>query len=58
MKLTNLAVAVLAFTWGVVSAQDTTANKDVLARWVKAIWQDHDRSYIKNNATADFPRTL
>ena len=55
MKLTNLAVAVLAFTWGVVSAQDTTANKDVLGRWVKAIWQDHDRSYIKNNATADFP---
>ena len=55
MKLTNVVVAVLALTCGAVSAQDTAANKDVLGRWVKAIWQDHDRSYIKNNATADFP---
>ena len=55
MKLTNFVVAVLALSCGVVGAQDTAANKDVLGRWVKAIWQDHDRSYIKNNATGDYP---
>ena len=55
MKLRNLVVAVLVSTCGVVSAQDTVANKNVLGRWIKAIWQDHDRSYIKDNATADFP---
>mgnify|MGYP001161045904 FL=1 len=55
MKLTNFIVALLALTCGEVGAQDTAANKDVLGRWVKAIWQDHDRSYIKNNATGDYP---
>jgi len=29
--------AVLVSTCGVVSAQDTVANKDVLGRWIKAI---------------------
>jgi predicted ester cyclase len=55
MKLRNFVVAVLVSTCGVVSAQDTVDKKDVLGRWIKAIWQDHDRSYIKDNATADFP---
>ena len=55
MKLTHFIVALLALTCGEVGAQDIAANKDVLGRWIKAIWQDHDRNYIKNNATGDFP---
>ena len=55
MKLTNFIVALLALTCGAVGAQETAANKDVLGRWIKAIWQDHDRNYKKNNATGDFP---
>ena len=55
MSVTRLIVAALALTCGVVSAQDTADNKEVLGRWIKAIWQEHDRDYIKANATADFP---
>ena len=55
MSVTRLIVAALALTCGVVSAQDTADNKEVLGRWIKAIWQEHDRDYIKANSTADFP---
>ncbi len=55
MSVTRLIAAALALTYGVVSAQDTADNKEVIGQWIKAIWQEHDRDYIKANSTADFP---
>ena len=55
MKLIHGLMAILTLTCGSVSAADIKANKEVVRRWIEAVWQDHDRTHIKNNATADFP---
>ena len=53
MKLIHGLMAILTLTCGSVSAADIKANKEVVRRWIEAVWQDHDRTHIKNNATAD-----
>ena len=54
MKRICFSVVILTLTCGSVGAQDTEANKEVVQRWIEAVWQDHDRSHIRKNATADF----
>ena len=54
MKRICFSAVILTLTCGSVGAQDTEANKEVVQRWIEAVWQDHDRSHIRKNATADF----